>query len=181
MSLNRFLWAPALLAAAAMASGPSLAAPKYRADDVIRAFDPPAVVQGGSRGVCVGTESECQLKTAKAPAAAAPKFDLLISFDYNSDELTRSARQNLDEFAKALKSPGLVQRHFALEGHTDATGTPEYNQQLSERRAEAVRRYLTAKGVTAQNLEARGFGETRPRAPDPLDPSNRRVEARLAE
>ncbi|MDB5511950.1 MAG: hypothetical protein JWR08_1433 [Enterovirga sp.] len=175
--------APALSAPAKKSPAGQAAAPQYTAEEVVKAFSGPPVNQGGSRGVCIGSESECSLRKGQPAAAAVsatPQFDLLITFEYNSDELTRSARRNLDEFAKALKTPGLAQSRFVLEGHTDAVGNPEYNLDLSRRRASAALRYLASRGVSEASLAAEGYGETKPRVPDPLDPANRRVEARLA-
>lgn len=173
---------PALSASAKKSSSGGAAAPQYTAEEVVKAFTAAPVNQGGTRGVCIGSESECSLRKAQpaAAASATPQFDLLITFEYNSDELTRPARRNLDEFAKALKTPGLAQNRFVLEGHTDAVGNPEYNLELSRRRASSALRYLASKGVSEASLAAEGYGETKPRVPDPLDPANRRVEARLA-
>lgn len=157
------------------------AAPQYTAEDVVRTFGQPTANLGASRGLCIGTESECQIRNAAPVAAATPKFDLLITFEYNSEELTAAARRNLDEFATALQTPELTTRRFEVEGHTDGQGSQEYNLGLSERRAAAVVRYLEGKGVSDSKLTARGYGKLRPRVADQFDPSNRRVEARLAE
>jgi OOP family OmpA-OmpF porin len=64
-----------------------------------------------------------------------------------------------------------------IEGHADASGTPEFNQQLSLKRAEAVKDYLVSKGADAQMLETIGRGAEDPKvASDPLSAENRRVE-----
>lgn len=105
-------------------------------------------------------------------------LDLLVTFDLESAMLTPQARENLDAFARALRSPELAGLHFAVEGYTDSSGSPEYNQRLSEARAAAVVTYLTGHGVASDRLIATGYGETRPRLPDPADPGNRRVETR---
>ena len=66
-----------------------------------------------------------------------------------------------------------------MEGHTDNTSTPAHNQQLSERRAQAVVAALTQQGVAASRLQAAGFGQTRPLADNATEPGraqNRRVE-----
>lgn len=110
--------------------------------------------------------------------APHPALDLLVTFDLESAMLTPQARQNLDAFAGALRSPELAGLHFAVEGYTDSSGSPEYNQKLSEARAAAVVAYLTGHGVASDRLIATGYGETRPRLPDPTDPGNRRVETR---
>lgn len=117
-----------------------------------------------------------------AAAADAPKssdaYDLLVTFRLGSDELTRQARRNLDEFALALVSPELADLTFAVDGHTDARGSKSFNLDLSQRRAASVVRYLTSKGVAASRLVAKGYGESRPMRSDPFDPVNRRVETR---
>ena len=66
-----------------------------------------------------------------------------------------------------------------IDGHTDSRGSEAYNQQLSERRARAVRDYLVSKGVPAERLSVRGFGETKPIAPNDTPENlrrNRRTE-----
>ncbi len=155
----------------------------YKADDIIKHFQPgvaPKPAAGVTRGLCIGTEAECAkaghaVEVAKPPSA----FDLVVKFKYNSDVLEPEARVNLDEFAKALKTPELTGKTFMVEGHTDAAGTPSYNMNLSERRAEAVVRYLGEKGVNTENLVAKGLGQTQPLVADPLSGDNRRVETRL--
>jgi len=79
-------------------------------------------------------------------------FDLVVNFAYNSDTLTPSAKQNLDEFVKALRDPHLSTAALLVEGHTDAKGSEPYNLALSGRRAAAVVRYLGGKG--GRHLEA---------------------------
>ena len=128
-------------------------------------------------------EAAAQTVASTAPAAApAPGgYDMLVTFELDSATLTAQARQNLDAFAGALASPALSALRFAVEGHTDATGSPDHNLDLSERRAASVVAYLVEHGVAADRLTAEGFGETRPRLPDPEHPDNRRVETRRIE
>ncbi|TIR86514.1 MAG: OmpA family protein, partial [Mesorhizobium sp.] len=90
-----------------------------------------------------------------------------------------TARTELDEFAKALKDNRLSSFSFVVEGHTDASGSDRYNQELSQRRAKSVAAFLTANGVQATRLEAIGLGKSHPRVADPYDPVNRRVEMRI--
>jgi outer membrane protein OmpA-like peptidoglycan-associated protein len=167
-----------LLALAALVPclGPAAADPAYKAADIVKHF---ANDLGATRGLCIGTEAECAAATATPKVTSKASFDLVVNFDYNSDVLTPSARQNLDEFAKALKDPRLKPAAFLVEGHTDGKGGDDYNLTLSERRAEAVVRYLKAKGVDTSKLEAKGYGKAKPKTTDPLDPVNRRVETRL--
>ncbi len=162
---------------------PAYADPAYTADKVVNLFlkDKAAAdafkAQSKTRAICVGTAAECP--TPKAPAPAT--FDLLVNFDFNSDKLTQAAKQNLDQFAKALEDPRLKGEKFEIDGFTDATGTEVYNQGLSERRANSVVSYLTSHGLDSSALIPRGFGKTRPRVADPYSPENRRVETHLTE
>ena len=134
----------ALLAAPGHAA---LADPAYKASDIIQHFTPKPEL-GATRGLCIGTEGECNNAVSSArPGRAREAFDLVVTFDLNSDVLTQDARTNLDEFSKALRDPQLAASSFLVEGHTDATGSDGYNMTLSERRAAAVVRYLGEKGV----------------------------------
>jgi outer membrane protein OmpA-like peptidoglycan-associated protein len=157
----------------------AFADPAYRASDIVKHFAPRPDL-GATRGLCIGTEGECNsaIPTAR-PGRAREAFDLIVTFDLNSDVLTESAKANLDEFSKALRDPQLASASFLVEGHTDATGSDNYNMTLSERRAASVVRYLREKGIDTTKLEARGYGKTKPRVADPFDPTNRRVETRL--
>ena len=172
----------ALLVGGALFAVPGAAgAQTYKADDIVKHFEVGAAPGvGATRGLCIGTESECAkaghaVQTAKPPSA----FDLVVQFQFNSDVLEPDAKLNLDEFAKALKTPQLSSQTFMVEGHTDAAGSPGYNLNLSERRAQAVVRYLSERGVNTAKLMAKGYGQSRPIAPDPLSGDNRRVETRL--
>jgi outer membrane protein OmpA-like peptidoglycan-associated protein len=68
--------------------------------------------------------------------------DLRVTFSFNSAELTPEARLQLDILAEALLDDQLATGRFEIAGHTDAVGSPSYNQQLSERRAKAAHDYL---------------------------------------
>ncbi|MCY4027908.1 MAG: OmpA family protein [Acidobacteria bacterium] len=102
---------------------------------------------------------------------------LRIEFEFDSAELTTPAMRDLDGVAAALTDPQLTEAQLTLEGHTDATGSEDYNLRLSQRRAEAVVRYLAGRGVPGARLRAVGFGEDRllP-AYAPTDDEQRRVE-----
>ena len=86
---------------------------------------------------------------------------LRIEFGFDSAELTARAMQDLDGVAAALNDPQLAAARVTLEGHTDATGSEEYNLRLSQRRAESVVTYLVRRGVSGDRLRAAGFGEYR--------------------
>jgi outer membrane protein OmpA-like peptidoglycan-associated protein len=83
-----------------------------------------------------------------------------VLFDFNKYTLKPEAREKMAKVAGILLAyPGLK---IQLEGHTDSIGSDEYNQKLSEERADTVRDYLTQQGVTASNLSAIGYGKANP-------------------
>jgi outer membrane protein OmpA-like peptidoglycan-associated protein len=107
-----------------------------------------------------------------------PQISLEITFDYNSANINPKALPTLENLGKALSSPELKGTVFMLGGHTDAAGGEAYNQELSERRAEAVKRFLSDKfKLPGDSLVAVGFGKTKLKnAGDPLAEENRRVQ-----
>ncbi|MBC5764589.1 OmpA family protein [Ramlibacter albus] len=101
---------------------------------------------------------------------------LQIHFDFDSAKVSPESTSQLEKLAEALASDQLRNYRFALEGHTDAKGRADYNQRLSERRAEAVRAVLMQRGVDGARLVASGKGASEPANPaDPLAAENRRV------
>ncbi|QWG19613.1 OmpA family protein [Bradyrhizobium sediminis] len=111
-------------------------------------------------------------------AATKPKIDLEIQFDYNSAEISKTSMSSVQELGKALSDASLKGSTFVVAGHTDAIGSEPYNQDLSERRADTIKRYLTEKyGINGSDLVTVGYGETKPKDPSaPMDPTNRRVQ-----
>jgi outer membrane protein OmpA-like peptidoglycan-associated protein len=114
-------------------------------------------------------------------AAIAPKrptIDLEINFEYNSAKLTPKAEPQLNNLGKALTSSELSGSVIMLGGHTDAKGGEDYNQTLSERRAETVRRFLVENyHIPEANLVAAGYGKKGLKnAADPYAAENRRVK-----
>jgi outer membrane protein OmpA-like peptidoglycan-associated protein len=115
----------------------------------------------------------------RAKTETKQMIDLNIPFEFNSSELQAQASAQLRQLQSALTSEALSKDRFMVAGHTDGKGSPQYNQQLSLRRAEAVKRYLVVNGVEASRLDAVGFGAERLALPDrPEDAANRRVEIR---
>ncbi len=100
-----------------------------------------------------------------------------IYFDVNKTEVKPAMRDRLAQIAKALAS--VPDRHVLVEGHTDSTGTDEYNLKLSRLRGESVRSILVAGGVSPDRIESQGYGKTRPVASNATaagKAQNRRVE-----
>jgi outer membrane protein OmpA-like peptidoglycan-associated protein len=161
------------------AAGPLLVAATYaaEADSVLSREAIEAALQPA-------TEKPLEMKTRGLrvqPRAAESRgaIDLQVAFAINSAALLPDAQQQLRELAAALQSPRLSGQAFELAGHTDATGSPQRNRELSLARAIAVRDYLAAEGVNAAALTVAGHGSDRPLAGiDPRDAHNRRVEVR---
>jgi outer membrane protein OmpA-like peptidoglycan-associated protein len=100
-----------------------------------------------------------------------------LSFENGGSEIAPIDQVMLDPVAEVIKTR-CVGKTITIEGHTSISGSPEYNQKLSERRAESVKRYLVSRGVPAEQLRAVGYGESRPLTTDPSPEAqklNRRV------
>jgi outer membrane protein OmpA-like peptidoglycan-associated protein len=130
-------------------------------------------VAGQTRSLSLGERDQMA-----AIATKRPKVDLEINFDYNSAELTPKAAPQLNSLGKALTTQKLAGSVILLGGHTDAKGSDEYNQGLSERRAETVKRFLIdSYKIPAANLVTAGYGKKGPKNPNDLYAAeNRRVE-----
>ena len=111
-------------------------------------------------------------------AATKPKIDLEIQFDYNSAAISKTSIQAVQELGKALSDPNLKGSTFMVAGHTDGIGSDGFNQDLSERRADTLKRYLVEKfGLAGHDLVTVGYGKTKLKdAANPADPVNRRVQ-----
>ncbi|WP_430910741.1 OmpA family protein [Methylobacterium sp. sgz302541] len=127
-----------------------------------------------SRSLSTGERTRLQMV-----AETKPNIDLAMEFDYNSDVLKGKALETANALGKALTSPDLQGQTFMIAGHTDAKGGDELNQKLSERRAEAVKRFLvTTYQIPAANLISVGYGKQRLKnTSDPFAAENRRVQA----
>jgi outer membrane protein OmpA-like peptidoglycan-associated protein len=109
--------------------------------------------------------------------APAPSRTYLVFFDWDRAELTTRARTIIKEAAQASTRVQLTR--IAVNGYTDLSGTPAYNQRLSVRRAEAVAAELVRNGVPRSVISIQGFGESNPLVPTAKgvrEPQNRRVE-----
>lgn len=111
-------------------------------------------------------------------AKTRPAVDLEINFEYNSASVSPTAQPQLHSLGKALTSAELSGSIFMLGGHTDAKGSDNYNQSLSERRAETVKKFLTENyKIPAENLVSAGYGKSELKnKADPTAAENRRVQ-----
>ena len=113
-----------------------------------------------------------------APApVAAPSRSYLVFFDWDRYDLTERARQVISEAAQNYTRVQVTR--IEVNGYTDTSGTPQYNQGLSVRRANAVAAELARDGVPRSSMDIRGFGDTHllvQTGPGVREPQNRRVE-----
>ena len=128
-------------------------------------------------------EAMTQLRLSRAvEMAEEPRGTVLtipgaFLFASNESRLQPTASDKLDKIVAALKEQ--QDRKILVEGHTDSTGTNEFNQQLAQERANAVASYLTSHGIPSDKVTATGIGETRPVATNDTAEgraNNRRVE-----
>jgi outer membrane protein OmpA-like peptidoglycan-associated protein len=121
---------------------------------------------GNYNATCTVVDNNNLKGSATAPvsvAAAATKKTIVlrgINFDFDKAVIKPEAEPVLDAAVDVLKENSDV--HVRVGGHTDSVGTDEYNQKLSERRANAVRDYLVKHGIDASRLTAVGYGESQP-------------------
>jgi outer membrane protein OmpA-like peptidoglycan-associated protein len=107
-----------------------------------------------------------------------PKIDLEINFDYNSADISAKSLTSVQALGRALSNAELKGSTFVVAGHTDAAGGEVYNQELSERRAESIKKYLVDKyGITGTDLVTVGYGKSKLKDPgQPMAEANRRVQ-----
>jgi len=142
---------------------------------------------GGAAGAAIGSLMDRQAEDLqdKLPNAQVERvgegiqvtFDSGILFDVNSADLRAAARDNLTQLAGSLEE--FAGTEVLVVGHTDSSGAPEYNQALSERRANAARVFLAEAGLATSRARATGMGEDEPvdsnDTPEGMQ-ANRRVE-----
>jgi outer membrane protein OmpA-like peptidoglycan-associated protein len=116
--------------------------------------------------------------TPKVSQPAEAAVSMQLTFEFDSDKLSKEAKRTLDSLGLALESEELQNSAFRIEGHTDSKGSNAYNQYLSERRARSVAGYLVERfHIEPKRLQSVGKGETTPLYPDaPENPENRRVQ-----
>lgn len=145
-------------------------------------------IVGGVAGNRIGHKMDKQAKEIKEtlPGAKVERVnegikvtlpENMVNFDFDSSNLTATAKGNLDKLAQILENN--PDTNINIYGHTDNVGKDDYNQKLSERRANSVKAYLTSKGIGASRLNAMGMGEASPVATNDTAAGraqNRRVE-----
>lgn len=142
------------------------------------------LASGGSGGSGSGGEANSRALAQGLEAANGKDgVKLKVEFDVDSSRIREGSYPLLNELAQALKGDQLKGRKVVVSGHADSDHTKEYNQKLSERRAESVKAYLAERGgVDAKLIRTEGFGEMRPLLPNTSAANkqrNRRVEVRL--
>jgi outer membrane protein OmpA-like peptidoglycan-associated protein len=189
--------AAALAAGLVLLAGLPLAAEEPSADQIIKALKP---APRATRGLTAPADAARAAEEARfvdtlrnrttrslstderdklaSIAKKKPSIDLEINFEYNSATIAAQATPQVTALGQALTSPDLKGSTFVVAGHTDGKGGDTYNQGLSERRAEAVKRYLTEKyGLEAGNLVTVGYGKTQLKnSSNPFASENRRVQ-----
>ncbi|MFN3581546.1 MAG: OmpA family protein [Pseudomonas sp.] len=114
------------------------------------------------------------------PQMQSVRVELDVKFDFDRDTIRPEFRQDIQSLAEFMKTYPSVTT--TVEGHTDSVGSDSYNQNLSERRANAVRQALVNEGVESSRVSSVGYGEARPIADNETDEGramNRRVEAEV--
>lgn len=140
---------------------------------------------GGATGAIIGNEMDKQAEELRADLEGAKverigegikiTFNSGLMFDFDSYALTTATTDNLTNLAKTLNK--YPDTNIIVEGHTDQSGTDEYNMTLSKQRAVAVENYLVSKNVKGGRITANGYGETQ--LISESDDENRRVEVAI--
>lgn len=142
---------------------------------------------GGAGGAIIGRKMDKQAEEMKKVLGDAEvkrvgegiviEFKDKVLFGFDRADLTSTARSSLDKLTNVLKK--YPDTNIEVLGHTDSKGSDDYNQGLSERRADAVAAYLRSSGIGNSRLSTRGLGETDPVASNDSESGqaeNRRVE-----
>ena len=130
------------------------------------------------RGRATRSLSNTEREEITAAAKDKPNIDLTITFDYNSADISAKSLPEVQKLGRALTNDDLKGSTFLLAGHTDAAGSDNYNQDLSERRADSIKRYLMDNfHIASTDLVTVGYGKSKLKDPaQPLAEVNRRVQ-----
>src|SRR6266446_4964127 len=198
-SLAAMLSLLTLGAALCFGLGKAVAADDVTEDQIVRALapkkpltrglssgpqaDPAAIAAEGRfvqtiRGRATRSLSNTEREEIASIAKDKPNIDLEITFDYNSADISAKSLASVQALGRALTSAELKGSTFIVAGHTDAAGGDAYNQELSERRADSIKRYLTDKfGIAGTDLVTVGYGKSKLKdLINPLAEVNRRVQ-----
>jgi len=141
--------------------------------------------QQASQTVIPAEQITRALLTARSFDVEGASVDLWVNYDLNQDSLSATGVEQARQLGVSLSDASFAKAKFHLIGHTDSRGTDAYNQDLSERRASKLARYISANyGITAARLTAEGHGEREPKAEGENEEAwsvNRRVEVRIVE
>ena len=187
----------ALAVGLALSSGFASAAEQRSAEDIVNALKAPRATRGLTMSPASAARAADETRFIAALrnrptrslsteerekissiASSKPKIDLEINFEFNSAIIGSRAMPQVTELGKALTTEDLKGRTFILSGFTDAKGSETYNQGLSERRADAVKQFLSEKyGIETSNLVTVGYGQSQLKDPaNPFAAENRRVQ-----
>ena len=188
-----------ICAALSMTAGMAFAGDNVSSDQIIHALQPKPLTRGLSVG---GPQADPSVKAKEVNfvasirnrktrslslgereeiaeiAATKPKIDLEIHFDFNSADISKDSMSSVQGLGDALSDPQLRGSTFVVAGHTDGVGGEQFNQELSERRADTIKHYLVDHyHLASGDLVTVGYGKTKLKnATDPSDGVNRRVQ-----
>ncbi|MGY4255336.1 outer membrane protein OmpA-like peptidoglycan-associated protein [Bradyrhizobium sp. USDA 4516] len=153
-----------------LSAGPQTTSPELNADQ--------AKFVQSVRGRATRSLSSAEREEIATIVQDKPKIDLEINFDYNSADISAKSLPSVQALGRALTNQDLKGSTFVVAGHTDAAGGEDYNQGLSERRADAIKRYLVDKyGINGTDLVTVGYGKSKLKDPShPMAEVNRRVQ-----
>jgi outer membrane protein OmpA-like peptidoglycan-associated protein len=188
-----------ICAALSMTAGLALAGDNVTKDQILGALQPKPLTRGLSAGTpqvdpAVKAKQDTFLASVRNRktrslslgereeiaeiASSKPNIDLEIQFDFNSASIRQASMPSVQALGQALSDPKLKGSTFVVAGHTDGVGSDSFNQDLSERRADTIKRYLVDNyHIATGDLVTVGYGKTKLKdAQDPTDAINRRVQ-----
>src|SRR6201996_1196952 len=188
-----------ICAALSMTAGLAFAGDNVSSDQIIHALQPKPLTRGLSIGVpqvdpsvkakevnfvaSIRNRKTRSLSLGEREeiaeiASNKPKIDLEIHFDFNSADISKDSMASVQALGDALADPKLRGSTFVVAGHTDAVGGEQFNQELSERRADTIKHYLVDHyHIASGDLVTVGYGKPKLKnAAYPADGVNRRVQ-----
>lgn len=176
VSIGAMVFLPLILSAQEQRKFTDFRGRAYSAEELGAALFPPEE-EVRTRGIAPVTQ---QQTPPPAPAPTKVSVALNVFFEFNSDKVLPEFYADLDKLGEVLTSPKYREYRLQIEGHTDSIGSDSYNQKLSERRAESVKRYLVERfSIDPARLVVKGYGKEQPIASNETPEGrskNRRVE-----